>query len=295
MPFVKVFLSDSFLPVPETCARCASLRDLEIFLCRTKKMHCLVVLLCVCLACCVCALHVYKYVNKRTSLFSGRKIPRCIYLTYKTKDSIPKDVIQTLEQMNPGYSINVYGDDECYHFLKTYFSQEYADFFQTKIEHGPIKADFWRACVIYVFGGVYLDADVRLEKPLDNIIAKHVTFCTSGSSKRKDHVNPIILGATPKSPVIKDCIEYMYELRNRDYDYWTYSICKHLARSVSEHIPLYAHNKSGFFDMQDGFQAQMFSEHPYQSVEEAATFWYGDKILNNHNPKSYDNRSHAFA
>ena len=204
-------------------------------------------------------IYIKEYNTSKYTQLPGHKIPRCIYLTYKTKDSIPKNVIQTLEHMNPGYSVNVYGDDECYHFLKTYFSQEYADFFQTKIRQGPIKADFWRACVIYIFGGVYLDADVRLEKPLDEIIANHVTFCTSGS-KIKNRVNPIILAATPKSPVIKDCIEYMYESRNRDYDYWTYSICNHLAKSVSKHIPLYKNNESGFFEMQDGFQAQMFSE-----------------------------------
>lgn len=220
-------------------------------------------------------------------------IPRQIYLTYKTKDSIPENVIQNLKDLNPGYSIHVYGDEECVSFLKTYFSQDYADFFRTRIRDGPIKADFWRACVIYMFGGVYLDADVRLEKPLDEIIAKDVAFCTSGS-KDSQRVNPIILAATPKSPVIKDCIEYMYASRTRDYDYWTYSICGHLARSIQEHIPTYVPNRSDFYKMNDGRYAQMFSENYFQSVEEAATFWYGDKILLNHSPQNYDNHSHAF-
>ncbi len=104
-------------------------------------------------------------------------------------------MIENLKHLNPNYTINVYGDAECVDFFKTYFSQEYVDFFQNKIKHGPIKADFWRACVIYVFGGVYLDVDVRLEKSLDEIIADNVTFCTSGS-RNSHHVNPIILAAT---------------------------------------------------------------------------------------------------
>lgn len=221
------------------------------------------------------------------------KIPSHIYLTYKTKDSIPTNVIQHLKDLNPEYTINVYGDVECVSFLKTYFSQEYADFFQTKIKDGPIKADFWRACVIYIFGGVYLDADVRLEKSLHDIIADNVTFCTSGS-RNVHHINPIILAATPKSPIIKDCIEYMFELRKNDYDYWTYSICTHLAKSVKKHIPTYVPNKSGFFKMKDGYCAQMFSENNHKSVEEAATFWYNDKILHNHSPENYDNNNHNF-
>ena len=72
-----------------------------------------------------------------------KKIPRQIYLTYKTKNSIPTQVIQHLQDLNPNYDINVYGDAECIHFLKSYFSHEYADFFQNKIKDGPIKGRPW--------------------------------------------------------------------------------------------------------------------------------------------------------
>jgi len=219
-----------------------------------------------------------------------KKIPRQIYLTYKTKNSIPTQMIQRLQNLNPNYDINVYGDAECIHFLKSYFSHEYAAFFQNKIKDGPIKADFWRACVIYMFGGVYLDADVHLDQSLDDIIANNVTFCTSGSVNNW-HVNPIILAATPKSPVIKDCIEYMYELRNSDYSYWKFSICAHLKKSIEKHIPTYVPNKSGFFKMKDGNDAQMFTE---CKAATPRTFWYDNKILDNHSPEIYDNHKHAF-
>lgn len=42
------------------------------------------------------------------------------------------------------------------------------------------------------------------------------------------------------------------------------------------------------------YDAQIFSENYFWFKEKAATFWYNDKILQNHSPEHYDNRRHAF-
>ena len=33
---------------------------------------------------------------------------------------------------------------------------------------GVMKADFWRYCVLYVHGGIYLDLDTKLVQPIQN-------------------------------------------------------------------------------------------------------------------------------
>ena len=39
---------------------------------------------------------------------------------------------------------------------------------------GAARADIWRYCVLYTFGGLYLDDDSDIKVPLDNVIFLHI-------------------------------------------------------------------------------------------------------------------------
>jgi len=98
-------------------------------------------------------------------------IPKVIYQTWKTKNLHEncikiRDAIQTL---NPDYQIVLYDDAEIDLFIKAnYNSDIYNCFLQLNV--GASKADFWRYCVLYKNGGVYLDIDSNIVKPLDQLI-----------------------------------------------------------------------------------------------------------------------------
>ena len=149
---------------------------------------------------------------------------KIVHICYSDKNKIPEYVYKKLKKQNPDYDINLYGDKECYDFLLKYFSKDYAIFFNN-ISDGPIKADFWRLCILYIFGGVYLDIDVELYKPLDFIIPDDINFLTS-TSRQKKCLNPIIIYSEPKNILLYNTILSMYEKRKKKYSYWGYSVCR---------------------------------------------------------------------
>jgi mannosyltransferase OCH1-like enzyme len=148
---------------------------------------------------------------------------KTIHICYSDKNKIPKYIYTNLKNLNPDYDIKFYGNKECYDFLLEYFSKNYANFFDN-IPDGPIKADFWRVCILYIFGGVYLDIDVKLLKPLDFIIPDDISFLTS-TSRCMTCLNPIIIYSKPRNILLYNTILGLYENKKKKYSYWVYSVC----------------------------------------------------------------------
>jgi len=125
--------------------------------------------------------------------------------------------------LNPDYKLNLHDDADCRTFLLNEFSQKHLDLFDF-LKHGPIKADFWRVCILYKCGGVYVDSDVQPLVPIDIFLEDNVDFfvCTSYGP----NYNPNFIMAKPGDEFLKQCIdEYLQMYDSKiEYDYWTYSI-----------------------------------------------------------------------
>jgi len=129
------------------------------------------------------------------------------------------------KKLNPGYYIFLYDDTSCQNFLKKHFSQLHCDIFNY-IPDGPIKADLWRVCVIYKYGGVYVDADVEPFIPLKNFIEKNVNFVTCNSYSPNLKFNPNFIMAAAGDNLLKKCIDtYVQMYKDKvEYSYWGWSI-----------------------------------------------------------------------
>jgi hypothetical protein len=158
---------------------------------------------------------VYEYANKihpEPVLLPKikRKIPPHIYLTWRD-NTLPQKVLDNWKTLNPSYTISLYTDDECYEFLFHTFSKEYADYFK-EIPFGPIKADWWRICILYANGGIYVDADVEpLGIPFDAILDDCTSFTCIGNTN--DHVFQAIMAFPANDPILKECITLLYNKR----------------------------------------------------------------------------------
>lgn len=138
------------------------------------------------------------------------KIPKHIYLTWKNKN-LPEKVMNNWKKLNPGYDVSLFTDEDCYQFLLLTFSKDYADFFK-EIPFGPIKADWWRICILYAHGGVYADVDiVPMGIPLDTILSDCTAFTCIGNTM--DHVFQAIMAFPAKDPILAKCIQLMYAKR----------------------------------------------------------------------------------
>ena len=99
------------------------------------------------------------------------KIPKNIITCGTAKLLTPKILsnLEKLEAENPEYAFKYYDDDEMELFMKNNMPFEvYTAYLNLKI--GVCKADFFRYCVIYIRGGVYLDLKSNCKKPLAQII-----------------------------------------------------------------------------------------------------------------------------
>ena len=65
--------------------------------------------------------------------------------------------LKNWKRLNPEYEIKYYNDADIRNFLKKYYPKSYLDYFNMLDSNkgaGPIKADFWRVCILYKFGGI---------------------------------------------------------------------------------------------------------------------------------------------
>ena len=137
-------------------------------------------------------------------------IPNVLYMTCKDKKELPEYVVKNWKLLNPDLKIKICDDKECIKFLAKKFSSEHAKIFK-KLKHGPYKADFWRLCVLYYYGGYYSDIDMYPLKSLKYIIPENVTFATCLSIGQLEIFQSFI-ASTKNNPILKKCIDATLEL-----------------------------------------------------------------------------------
>jgi len=99
---------------------------------------------------------------------NNRYIPKTVHCTYHNKDKIPKRVIENLKKYCKGYEIKIYDDDNCKKIIKQVNPSLVKRF--DNLAQGAHKADLFRYCVLYLYGGVYVDIKTDFVKDLDKII-----------------------------------------------------------------------------------------------------------------------------
>jgi len=98
-------------------------------------------------------------------------IPKVIYQTWKTKNLHPviENIKQDIQKLNPTYKMELFDDDDMDTWIKMNWSKHVYDTY-SKLHVGAAKADLWRYLILYKNGGVYLDMDSIINRPLDELI-----------------------------------------------------------------------------------------------------------------------------
>lgn len=95
------------------------------------------------------------------------RIPKVIYQSWKTNELSYANCLNVLRwsEMNPEYDYLLFDDRAVDDFIRMEYGREvFGSYACVKV--GAAKCDVWRLLVIYLFGGVYFDADVKLLTPL---------------------------------------------------------------------------------------------------------------------------------
>ena len=113
----------------------------------------------------------------------------------------------------------------CEHFLLTEYSVFHCNVFKF-IRDGPIKSDFWRLCILYKYGGIYVDADIHPLISINKFLIPGADFVTC-ITKSNRNFNPHFIAAKKKEHILKRCIyEYiaLYKFKKHLYEYWKWSV-----------------------------------------------------------------------
>lgn len=101
------------------------------------------------------------------------KIPKRCFQTWYTKNlsTLSPTTLETMaqnQQHNADIVFELWDDNDVASFLQTEFTRDVYDAFQSiNIEFGAARADFFRYCVLYKLGGLYLDIkSIMKEKKL---------------------------------------------------------------------------------------------------------------------------------
>jgi len=103
------------------------------------------------------------------------KIPKIIHQTFMNS-RLPNEIIKVIQnnkKICPDCKFLFYNDKDCDDFIKNNFSEQiYNAFNKINKVYGAMKADFFRYCVLYKLGGVYLDIKSLIKYPIFKIIKK---------------------------------------------------------------------------------------------------------------------------
>lgn len=110
------------------------------------------------------------------ALKEGYKIPNIIHYTFCTETNIPNEmklVIEHNKKMCDNCTFIFYNDNDCDEFIKANFDEEvYNAYNSINPVYGAMKADFFRYCVLYKTGGIYIDIKSIIKCPIFKLINK---------------------------------------------------------------------------------------------------------------------------
>jgi mannosyltransferase OCH1-like enzyme len=140
-------------------------------------------------------------------------IPKNIFQTHKSIDFVNSNStykkcmnswIQHSSAKLGNYRYFFYDNEMCDEFIKTNFEEDVYQAY-SRLPMAVMKADLWRYCIIYTYGGIYADADAMcLVNPDLFTAAKTLLVCGPENST---HLCQWFFAAPKKSPLLKSIIE----------------------------------------------------------------------------------------
>lgn len=140
-------------------------------------------------------------------------IPKIIWQTYKTKLPAQESAtsIKTWLDLNPNHEWYYFDDDKCEKFIKDHFKEEFYQMY-ISLPFGVMKSDVWRIAIVYVYGGVYCDADTRCLQPIDTWTTdKELVVSIEPPTS---NIGNFCFAAVPKHPALYLALEQLMQNYN---------------------------------------------------------------------------------
>jgi mannosyltransferase OCH1-like enzyme len=145
-------------------------------------------------------------------------IEKNIFQCYWNRSGNPliNDLINKHKSMNPDYNYYLYDDKDMDEFVNKYYNGEISECYN-KLNITVAKSDFWRYLVLYKYGGVYLDMDSSIEKPLNELIKEEDQAIITEEGNPYNYVQWALI-FSKEHPILKKTIELICDnIKNNRY------------------------------------------------------------------------------
>ena len=146
----------------------------------------------------------------------GNLVPRIIHSVGRTSKN---QIAAASASLNPAYRLNRHDDESAAKYVAKNCGEEILKAYKCFIPDS-FRADVFRFCALYADGGVYLDEDIVLLHPLDEIIS----FCSLATVGHDFPTGGVqakqmkILASAPSAPIFKCALEkILINVRRRAY------------------------------------------------------------------------------
>ena len=141
-------------------------------------------------------------------------IPKTVHLIWLGPNKPPaifKNCLASIEEHMPTWTCKIWTDTDVESF--NLVNQRYYD---EESNYGA-KSDIFRYEILYRYGGVYLDVDIVLLKPLDILHHTYKFYTSLLPSYCMGILANGIIGSTPGHPILKQCIK---DIKKHRDDKW---------------------------------------------------------------------------
>jgi len=170
-----------------------------------------------------------------TKTLVQHSIPNTVYQTYYDRSAIPKKVYKNIYKYSKDYHHYIFNDDECIVFLKNNYPPVVLEAYFS-LKTGAHRADLFRYCLLYKFGGIYLDIKTHLITPLKEIFNKNYLYSCIDFGNNVIYQG--VIASPPNNPIFKILIDFIVENRftdiTNDYGIFTkhfYDTCQLLCKN----------------------------------------------------------------
>jgi mannosyltransferase OCH1-like enzyme len=134
-------------------------------------------------------------------------IPKIIHQTSRTKNlsSEEERLRRRIRRIMPDWQLNIWDDADNLEIVRKFFPAEFDKF--NSLRRGVVKADIARCVYLFAYGGLYIDTDYKILKPIDDEILSHQ--CVLPVSRSDDQSSPefricnSVMLSMPSHPFLK--------------------------------------------------------------------------------------------
>jgi len=150
--------------------------------------------------------YIPKTIKRKETKYSRTKIPRTLVQTFKT-NYVGTEVIKCTKRMlnkNKTFNYMFVDDSLGIQTIKENFEPTVLDAF-LKLKAGAAKGDFIRYCVMYIYGGIYVDMDSEIITNLERYLNYEFVILYDGAP----NILQWFFMTVPKHPLFKMIIDEM--------------------------------------------------------------------------------------